>query len=164
MKNTWWALMPVAVLLAACGVDANGNTAESTYALTAQSADAGSGHPGCDRPPQGPPPEALAVCQNLAAQDACTFIGRQGETVSGTCRNGPDGNGPLACAPAQPPAQGQGDGGQPPHPPQEAITACAGISENGACGFTTQDGNNVTGNCKTGPNGEPAACAPAQQP
>ncbi len=44
-------------------------------------------------------------------------------------------------------------------PPQEALTACSGLNEGSACGFTF-NGKNLTGQCRKGPNGEAAACFP----
>ncbi len=40
---------------------------------------------------QGPPPEAFAACESKQAGDQAQFIGRRGETVTGTCENGKDG-------------------------------------------------------------------------
>jgi hypothetical protein len=48
---------------------------------------------------RGPPPEALAACSGLSAGQNCSFS-HDGHDITGTCRNGPDGNGPIACAPA----------------------------------------------------------------
>lgn len=44
-------------------------------------------------------------------------------------------------------------------PPAEALSACSGLSNGTACGFTL-DGKNLTGTCRTGPGGEAAACMP----
>ena len=44
-------------------------------------------------------------------------------------------------------------------PPQEALTACSGLHEGSACGFTF-NGTNLTGQCRKGPSGEAAACFP----
>jgi hypothetical protein len=49
-------------------------------------------------PGHGPPPQALAACANLAVGAACAFD-VDAHHVEGTCQNGPDGHGPLACAP-----------------------------------------------------------------
>lgn len=35
--------------------------------------------------PPGPPPEAIAACQGKASGASCSFVGRQGETLGGTC-------------------------------------------------------------------------------
>jgi hypothetical protein len=56
-------------------------------------------HGACEH---GPPPEAVEACAKLSAGDACT-VHFGDHTMDGTCRNGPDGNGPLACAPKGPP-------------------------------------------------------------
>lgn len=45
-------------------------------------------------------------------------------------------------------------------PPQEALAACSGLSAGAACGFTHR-GQNLTGTCRAGPNGEAPACMPA---
>jgi len=34
---------------------------------------------------RGPPPEALQACVGASQGQACSFAGRQGETVTGTC-------------------------------------------------------------------------------
>ena len=47
---------------------------------------------------RGPPPEALAACKSAKADAACSFKGRQGETVKGACWT-PDKGKPLACKP-----------------------------------------------------------------
>ena len=44
-------------------------------------------------------------------------------------------------------------------PPQEAITACSGLSANAACGFTF-NGKNLTGTCESPPDGSTLACRP----
>jgi hypothetical protein len=60
---------------------------------------------------RGPPPEAIAACNGKASGAACTFTGRRGETLTGTCfapsRRAASGTGaaaggpPLACRPAR---------------------------------------------------------------
>lgn len=56
--------------------------------------------------PRRPPAEALEACASSVAGDPCSFEGRRGETLEGTCE-APDDK-PLACRPL---------GG----PPQEAL-------------------------------------------
>jgi len=58
-------------------------------------------------PPPFPPREAVDACTGLAAGAACSFA-IDGRTLTGTCRVGPDGSGPTACAPAD----------MPPPPPR----------------------------------------------
>jgi hypothetical protein len=48
-----------------------------------------------------PSSAAFSACNGHRAGDACSYMETDGRRVSGTCRNGPDGQGPLACAPAQ---------------------------------------------------------------
>lgn len=61
---------------------------------------------------RGPPPEAIAACKGKVSGAACNFVGRQGETLSGTCFTPPSdawqqgmnnapaqGNRPAACRP-----------------------------------------------------------------
>ncbi|MFT3713393.1 MAG: hypothetical protein QM817_37530 [Archangium sp.] len=50
-----------------------------------------------------------------------------------------------------------------PRPPAEALAACNGLADGTACGFTI-NGKNLTGTCRSGPNGEQAACFPAGGP
>ncbi|MFZ5446463.1 MAG: hypothetical protein ACOZQL_41125 [Myxococcota bacterium] len=52
--------------------------------------------------------------------------------------------------------------GPPRGPPQEALTACSGLSAGAACAFT-HHGQNLTGTCRSGPDGT-VACAPAGGP
>jgi hypothetical protein len=66
----------------------------------------GDGMPLACMPPRhegGPPQAALDACGGKAAGDTCSLTAPDGQAVSGTCRNGPDGAGPLACAPPHPP-------------------------------------------------------------
>lgn len=51
---------------------------------------------------RGPPPEALEVCETLEEGAACSFEGRKG-TAEGTCEAPPQGEGELACRPADAP-------------------------------------------------------------
>lgn len=75
-----------------------------------QGATAGGG----ERPRHGPPPEAIDACKGKAANAACTFTGRQGEKLTGTCFKPPEAaDKPMACRPAGAPAGGPGGpGGQ----------------------------------------------------
>lgn len=66
-------------------------------------------------PHHPPPKEALDACNGKAEQDSCSFVGRQSENITGNCRKGPDGQGPLACAPLHPPG---GPGAGPASKPQ----------------------------------------------
>ncbi len=60
------------------------------------------------------PPAALAACRDQSINDPCTFTPREGNTISGTCIQPPQGS-QLACAPANrpdlnPPPGALGDG------------------------------------------------------
>jgi len=59
------------------------------------------------------------------------------------------------------------DPGRPPRPPgpppPEALQACNGAQSGTACTFQ-HDGHAVTGVCRPGPRGEPAACMPDRPP
>lgn len=50
---------------------------------------------------RGPPPEALEACSAAVSGDPCSFEGRRGETLDGTCEAPEDK--PLACRPANAP-------------------------------------------------------------
>ena len=49
-----------------------------------------------------PPPEAIKACEALAPGDACT-VELPDRKIDGTCREAPDGEGPLACVPKHAP-------------------------------------------------------------
>jgi hypothetical protein len=60
----------------------------------------------------GPPPEALEACSNSSEGDSCSFSGRRGDNVDGTCIV-PRSDDGLACAPeGGPPADHEGKGAQ----------------------------------------------------
>ncbi len=46
-------------------------------------------------------------------------------------------------------------------PPQQALDACANLTQGDACSFTQQNGNTINGTCITPPNLDVLACAPA---
>jgi len=48
---------------------------------------------------RGPPPEAIEACASSSEGASCSFAGRKGDTVEGTCI-APGGEDSLACAPA----------------------------------------------------------------
>ena len=58
-----------------------------------------------------PPPEAIDACEELRADDVCSFKGRGGESVDGVCFT-PEPSKPLACKPDNPPPRGE-DGNRP---------------------------------------------------
>ena len=75
--------------------------------------------------PHAPPPEAVAACNGLSAAAACSFSGRNGETLTGTCAAPPADKAQastLACRPDHPPqgrppmdnGDGPPDGDGPP--------------------------------------------------
>jgi len=62
--------------------------------------------------PQGPPAEAIDACVDLSEGDKCSFAGRRGEEISGSCIVLPRDEEGLACAPeGRPPARQGGPGG-----------------------------------------------------
>jgi hypothetical protein len=99
-----------------------------------------------DGRPHFPPKEAIDACSGKAVTDACSFTGPGGNAMEGSCRQGPDGKGVLACA---------------PKPPKEALDACTGKTEGNDCSFVGRNNNNITGVCRKAPNGEAEiACVP----
>ena len=61
---------------------------------------------------RGPPQEAFAACADLSEESQCSFQGKRGEALSGTCIVPPRGEASLVCAPADR-QQGQGGDFQP---------------------------------------------------
>ncbi|MCC6297888.1 MAG: glycosyltransferase family 39 protein [Anaerolineales bacterium] len=71
------------------------------------------------QPQQGPPPQALAACENQTQGSACSFTRPNGNTIGGSCVTPPNMD-QLACAPqgmfpqnAPAPAGGPNQGGTP---------------------------------------------------
>ena len=64
--------------------------------------------PGDRGRPQGPPPEAIQACADLAEGDPCSFTGRRNDEITGTCIALPNGGEGLACAPEGGPPGGRG--------------------------------------------------------
>ncbi len=75
------------------------------------------------RPFRMPPQEAIDACAKLTAGASCSF-GFDGRAHQGLCRRGPEGQGPVACAPQRGPGQegapgpgsGTGAGQKQPEP------------------------------------------------
>ncbi|MBI5842830.1 MAG: YHYH protein [Chloroflexi bacterium] len=61
----------------------------------------------------------------------------------------------------QPQGGGQGNGGQ--QPPQAALEACASLTVNAACSFSSPNGT-ISGTCQTPTNSSQLACVPAGGP
>jgi len=84
-----------------------------TVPLMSASVQAQPGADGDGHPPRRPPKEAVDACEGADEGDACSFAGREGETLSGTCEGPPDASDkPLACRPEGAPPPPQGGGGQ----------------------------------------------------
>ncbi|HUM12858.1 MAG TPA: hypothetical protein VLT82_18060 [Myxococcaceae bacterium] len=101
-----------------------------------------------DHAPPSPPQEAVDACTGRETGAACSFQ-HDGHAVSGTCHPAPDGT-VSACAPVH---VFQG-------PPPEALQACQGQQDGASCRFTGPGGEEIAGLCRSGPHGEPPACAP----
>ncbi len=68
------------------------------------------------RPPRRPPPpEAITACEKLALDAPCSFT-HNDRADKGSCRRGPGGQGPLACAPDRKGEQDGARGDAPDHP------------------------------------------------
>jgi hypothetical protein len=103
--------------------------------------------------PPAPPQEAVDACTGREAGAACTFQ-QDGHSATGTCHAVPGGS-TIACAPL--------------HffhlrPPPEALEACKGQRDGASCQFTAPRGETIAGVCRSGPRGEPPACAPKDAP
>ena len=69
----------------------------------------------------------------------------------------------LAAATLAVTASAQATSDPPRGPPAEALAACTGLAEGTACSFAL-DGREWAGKCRSGPNGEAAACLPDHPP
>jgi hypothetical protein len=94
----------------------------------------GGGHP------PGSPPEALKACEGKSAGDAVQIQTPHGDTITGTCREMPDGR--LAAMP-----QG-GPHGSLPGPPPEAFKACEGKGVGETVQIRTPRGEIITAICR----------------
>lgn len=103
---------------------------------------------------RSPPPEALQACSGLQDGAPCSFT-HHDHQISGTCRTGPQGEAP-ACLPSGHPHVFHG-------PPPEALQACNGLTDGAACSFT-DNGHEISGTCRTGPDGKGPACFPSHPP
>jgi hypothetical protein len=102
--------------------------------------------------PPAPPQEAVAACAGREAGASCAFQ-HDGRSVAGSCLAMPEGT-LVACAPLH---LRRG-------PPPEALEACTGQQDGASCQFTAPRGETIAGVCRSGPRGEPAACAPKDLP
>ena len=110
---------------------------------------------------RGPPPEALAACEDQAVDTSCSFTGRHGNNVEGTCGSRPEFSDQVACIPNDRPERGNrrnGDG-----PPEEVFAACEGLLESDECTVEAPFGS-VAGTCEVGRNGERLLCRPDDWP
>jgi 4-amino-4-deoxy-L-arabinose transferase-like glycosyltransferase len=88
-------------------------------------------------------------------------ISRLGSTGGGGPQNGTPPSAPQAGTNPNQSAQTQGgQGTRPGGAPQEALDACASLTQGESCSFTSQNGNTVNGSCITPPNLDDLACAP----
>lgn len=94
---------------------------------------------------KGPPPEALAACNGKASGASCSFVGRRGEQLSGTCFKPPAGGPPQG-------SQSQSGNGRP------APGSGNASSSNGTSGRSTYGvSQNQTAD-------KPLACRPTNAP
>src|SRR5262245_58668190 len=120
----------------------------STATLVALFSITGARSAEAEGPRRGPPPEAIAACEDLEQGDACS-VTHDERTLEGTCEETPDGA--LACRP---------EGGRGHRsPPPEAIEACSGSAEGAACSVTFGE-HTVEGTCELS-DGEQLACRPS---
>lgn len=136
----------------------NTRTSHSIIAALALLMATGTAIAGGARPMPVPPPEALSACESQAEDASCSFTGRHGETLSGSCLATPDAT--LACRP---------DGMEtskrhgPPRMPKKALAACDHLDEGTQCSFIGRQEDSVLGHCVSLPD-EQLACMPDDMP
>ncbi|MBU2676554.1 MAG: hypothetical protein KJP16_05670 [Gammaproteobacteria bacterium] len=93
---------------------------------------------------RGPPEAALEACSSSVQGDPCSFEGRLGEALDGTCEAPSDRS--LACRPDR-------------NPPEAALEACSSSVQGDPCSFEGRRGDALDGTCEA-PNDRPLACRP----
>lgn len=114
----------------------------------------------------GPPQKAFDACEGSSSGSTCSFEGRRGDTLSGTCGSPRDGNNEgLVCMPSnnrggeQRGMGNEGDNRDRRGPPAEAISACDGSSEGSDCNFSGPRGDTISGSCRS--HNDQLACTPS---
>lgn len=108
-----------------------------------------------------------AVVVDLVPADSRPYIGSSDDNSvmglifghNGVSRLERDGGGGQT-PPSAPSDAAQGGQGLRQGPPQEALDACASLTEGATCSFTQANGNTINGTCFTPPNLDALACAP----
>ena len=90
----------------------------------------------------GPPLEAYKACEGKSEGSTAQFSGRDGETVTGTCRMA---DGKLVLRPDRPRGKSRDDRRGPP---PEAYAACEGKSAGSSSQFVNPRGETVKGTCE----------------
>lgn len=115
MRKTASLLAAIASLAVCATAFAQGTSGVPSYAQGQGGQEQhgqGPGGPGESGGRRGPPPEAISACSGKSLGAACSFTGRRGETISGTCRQPPSGGQgqAAACVPKDMPPGGQQGG------------------------------------------------------
>lgn len=133
----------------------------TTLGVQASASSFGEGRPGRRRG-EGPPEEALAACADTRVGEPCSFTGREGDSLSGTCSAMPDDSSHVVCRPDDWPGRDRRDRRGPP---EEALAACAApkFGEGDECFFEASFGS-VSGSCRTSRNGDALVCFPSDWP
>ncbi len=131
----------------------------TTLGVAASASSFGEGPPRRRRG-EGPPEEALAACADKSVGESCSFTGREGDSLSGTCTAMPDDSSQVVCRPDDWPGHDRRDR---QGPPEEALAACADADLEDDCSFEAPLGS-VSGSCRTSPNGDALVCFPSDWP
>ena len=121
MTRSMASIVGCTAILAAiwgCRVASAADGSSSSSAALAASAQTPPSFPADSPPPPHKLPQAaFDACKSLSEGDACS-VSFRGQTLTGTCRKGPNGESELACVPAYPP-------GPPPSESNETLTDSA---------------------------------------
>ena len=159
-------LLALVGFVIACGDSGTSTSADlapvvqPTSGVTALAGSPSAFTPGPGGGDREPPAALVEACAGISVGSVCSFVGREGNNVAGTCSEGRGDSGVVLCRPNDRPDRGDG-------PSREerramATAACTELTAGVSC---TIDGENhsIAGTCRTPPEGESLFCVPDER-